>query len=276
MDKLKKISNFLHKDINKINKFFPNIKDILKIFLKLLQLGKIRVSEKINKKWKTNKWIIKCILLCMKIFKTKSISLNKMHFFDKLYINKKKEEIKNLKKKNIRIAPLAIIRKGVHISKNSVIMPSYINIGAFIDEGTMIDTWSTIGSCAQIGKKVHISGGVGIGGILEPIQKNPTIIEDYCFIGARSEIAEGVIIEKGSVISMGVFISKSTKIYDRNEKRIYYGKVPKNSVVVPGSLPSNDKNYNLNCAVIVKKVDNETKKKIIINNLLREKTVDVI
>ncbi|MDH5434744.1 MAG: 2,3,4,5-tetrahydropyridine-2,6-dicarboxylate N-succinyltransferase, partial [Gammaproteobacteria bacterium] len=169
----------------------------------------------------------------------------------------------------VRVVPQAIVRQGCYVGKNVVLMPSYTNIGAYIDEGTMVDTWATVGSCAQIGKNVHLSGGVGIGGVLEPLQANPTIIEDDCFIGARSEIVEGVIVEKGSVISMGVFIGQSTRIYNRQTGEITYGRVPAGSVVVPGSLPSEDGSYSLACAVIVKQVDEKTRSKTSVNELLR-------
>lgn len=174
--------------------------------------------------------------------------------------------------KVFRVVPPATVRKGAFIARNTVLMPSYVNIGAFVDEGTMVDTWATVGSCAQIGKNVHLSGGVGIGGVLEPLQANPTIIEDNCFVGARSEVVEGVIVEEGSVISMGVFIGQSTRIYDRETGEVHYGRVPAGSVVVSGNLPSKDGSYSLYCAVIVKKVDAKTRSKVGINELLR--TID--
>lgn len=248
----------------------PILKNAIQEIFDNLNKGNLRVSEKINNKWITHQWIKKAIILFFQIMNNKLMSWGEAIFFDKCPMKFKKwnhEEFTNAK---IRIVPPATIRYGAYIAKNTVIMPSYINIGAYIDIGTMIDTWSTIGSCAQIGKNVHISGGVGIGGVLEPIQTNPTIIEDNCFIGARSEIAEGVIIEQGSVISMGVFITQSTKIYDRETNIIYYGKVPAGSVVVPGSLSSANSPVNINCAVIVKKVDLNTKEKTKINHLLRD------
>ena len=187
----------------------------------------------------------------------------------KLQINLKTITEQDFNNGGFRVVPDAVVRNGTFIGKNVVLMPSFVNIGAFVDDGTMVDTWATVGSCAQIGKNVHLSGGVGIGGVLEPLQANPTVIEDNCFIGARSEIVEGVIVEEGSVISMGVFIGKSTKIYDRETNEVTYGKVPKGSVVVSGSLPSNSGNCNLYCAVIVKKVDEKTRSKTSINDLLR-------
>ncbi|QJC29793.1 2,3,4,5-tetrahydropyridine-2,6-dicarboxylate N-succinyltransferase [Enterobacteriaceae endosymbiont of Plateumaris sericea] len=236
----------------------------------MLDKGKLRVSEKIDNKWITYQWIKKAILLYFKISNNFFIRDNYNCYYDKIpskfyYINKN-----DFNKLNCRIVPPTTIRYGSFLDKNVILMPSFINIGSFIGTGTMIDTWSTIGSCAQIGKNVHISGGVGIGGVLEPIQSNPTIIEDDCFIGARSEIVEGVIIESGSVISMGVYIGQSTKIYDRETGLIYFGRVPSGSVVVSGNLPSKNGKYSLYCAVIVKKVDYKTLSKIEINNLLRE------
>ena len=176
---------------------------------------------------------------------------------------------RNYAEKGVRVVPHAVAREGAYIAPGVILMPSYVNIGAFVDSGTMVDTWATVGSCAQIGKNVHLSGGVGIGGVLEPLQAAPTIIEDHCFIGARSEIVEGVVVEEGSVISMGVFIGQSTKIYDRETSSIVYGRVPKGSVVVPGSLPSSNGAYSLNCAVIVKRVDRKTLSKVGPNELLR-------
>ncbi|QJC29347.1 2,3,4,5-tetrahydropyridine-2,6-dicarboxylate N-succinyltransferase [Enterobacteriaceae endosymbiont of Plateumaris pusilla] len=236
----------------------------------MLDKGKLRVSEKVDNKWITHQWIKKAILLYFKISNNFFIKDNYNCYYDKIpskFYNINKDDFNKL---NCRIIPPTTVRYGSFLSKNVILMPSFINIGSFIGKGTMIDTWSTIGSCAQIGKNVHISGGVGIGGVLEPIQSNPTIIEDNCFIGARSEIVEGVIVESGSVISMGVYIGQSTKIYDRETGLIYFGKVPSGSVIVSGNLPSKDGKYSLYCAVIVKKVDFKTLSKIEINNLLRE------
>ncbi|WHL24847.1 MAG: 2,3,4,5-tetrahydropyridine-2,6-dicarboxylate N-succinyltransferase [Candidatus Blochmannia vicinus] len=235
-----------------------------------LDSGKLRISEKINDRWVTYQWLKKAILLSFYILDNKLITWGDGRFFDKFSIKFSGWSAARFQNKKLRVIPPATVRYGAYIADNIVIMPSYINIGAYVDTGTMIDTWATVGSCAQIGKYVHLSGGVGIGGVLEPIQTNPTIIEDNCFIGSRSEIVEGVIVEKGAVISMGVFIGQSTKIYDRDSGNIYYGRVPSGSVVVPGSLPSKDGSVNTYCAVIVKTVDSKTKDKTKINELLRD------
>ncbi|QJC32728.1 2,3,4,5-tetrahydropyridine-2,6-dicarboxylate N-succinyltransferase [Enterobacteriaceae endosymbiont of Donacia semicuprea] len=261
-------------DYKKKNNLLKNKEIIINInkVIKLLDKGLIRVSEKIQKKWITHQWIKKAILLYFKINKNYLLEGSYNNFYDKIPLkfnnNFKKKDFKILK---CRVVPPTVIRYGSYISKNTILMPSFINIGSYIGQGTMIDTWSTIGSCAQIGSNVHISGGVGIGGVLEPIQSNPTIIEDNCFIGARSEIVEGVIVKKGSVISMGVYIGQSTKIYDRETGLIHYGLIPSYSVVVPGTIPSKDGKYNLYCAIIVKKVDIKTLSKIKINEILRGK-----
>ncbi|MCV2525845.1 MAG: 2,3,4,5-tetrahydropyridine-2,6-dicarboxylate N-succinyltransferase [Candidatus Lightella neohaematopini] len=267
---------------NKINKIFYdyeknnlinfNTKEqmIINKVISLLDTGILRVSKKLNnKEWVTFNWIKKALLLYFYTNKSKINNINELKYFDKIPLKFSNWDYNKFYDLNTRIVPLANIRYGAYIAKNTIIMPSYINIGAFVDEGTMIDTWATIGSCAQIGKNVHISGGVGIGGVLEPINNNPTIIEDNCFIGARSEIVEGVIVEESSVISMGVFIGKSTKIYNKYTNTISYGKIPAKSVVVPGSLPSEDGKYNIYCAIIIKKVDDKTKDKIRLNNILR-------
>lgn len=263
MNNLKKIINTAFKNQNslKSKNICPILKKTVTTVINLLDKGKIRVAEKKNGIWITHKWIKKAILLAFHIFKNHLIISENMRFFDKIEMKFSRWNYSDFKCANIRVVPNACVRKGAFISQNSVLMPSYINIGAYIDEGSTIDTWSTIGSCAQIGKNVHISGGVGIGGVLEPLQSDPTIIEDNCFIGARSEIVEGVIIESNSVISMGVFIGKSTKIYDAMHQKIYYGRVPSGSVVIPGSLPSENKKFNISCAVIIKKTDCYTKKK---------------
>ena len=235
-----------------------------------LNSGNIRVAYKSGKEWIVNQWIKKAILLSFKLKNNKLTDVGYTKYYDKLASKFENISENYLKENNIRIVPQAIAREGTFIGNNVVLMPSYVNIGAYVDSGTMVDTWATVGSCAQIGKNVHLSGGVGIGGVLEPLQANPTIIEDNCFIGARSEIVEGVIVKKNSVISMGVYIGKSTKIYDRETGQISYGLIPEGSVVVSGSLPSPDKKYNLYCAVIVKKVDEKTRSKVSINELLRE------
>ncbi|CAL4320420.1 2,3,4,5-tetrahydropyridine-2,6-dicarboxylate N-succinyltransferase [Buchnera aphidicola (Chaitophorus sp. 3695)] len=273
MNDIKKIINDAYKKKDNLQTIINNQKilNTVKNVINMINKGKIRISEKINTKWITHKWIKKSILLFLYLKKNKIFNANFTSYYDKVSLKYKNYTKQNFKKDKIRIAPYAIVRYGSFIEKNTVLMPCFVNIGAYIGSQSMIDTWATIGSCAQIGKNVHISGGVGIGGVLEPLQNNPTIIEDNCFIGARSEIVEGVIIEKGSVISMGVFIGKSTKIYDRTTGKTYYGKVPKNSVVVPGSLPSKDKKYSLYSAIIVKKVDSQTLNKTEINYLLRNK-----
>ena len=235
-----------------------------------LNSGNIRVAYKNGEEWIVNQWIKKAILLSFKLKNNKLTDVGYTKYYDKLASKFENISENYLKENNIRIVPQAIAREGTFIGNNVVLMPSYVNIGAYVDSGTMVDTWATVGSCAQIGKNVHLSGGVGIGGVLEPLQANPTIIEDNCFIGARSEIVEGVIVKKNSVISMGVYIGKSTKIYDRETGQISYGQIPEGSVVVSGSLPSSDSKYNLYCAVIVKKVDEKTRSKTSINDLLRD------
>ena len=235
-----------------------------------LNTGDLRVAEKINNEWVVNQWIKKAILVSFKLRENKITETGYTKFYDKLTSKFKNIDESYLKENNIRVVPQAIAREGTYVGKNVVLMPSFMNIGAYVDDGTMVDTWATVGSCAQIGKNVHLSGGVGIGGVLEPLQANPTIIEENCFIGARSEIVEGVIVEKNSVISMGVFIGQSTKIYNRKTNEITYGRIPEGSVVVAGSLPSSVGNANLNCAVIVKQVDEQTRNKTAINELLRE------
>lgn len=235
----------------------------------LLDAGQLRVAEKINHTWQTHAWLKKAILLSFKIFANKSTDAGFTQFYDKLSLKFTQQSEADFAALGVRVVPSAIARKGAYIGTNTVLMPSYTNIGAYIDSGCMIDTWATVGSCAQIGKNVHLSGGVGIGGVLEPLQANPTIIEDNCFIGARSEIVEGVIVGEGSVISMGVYIGQSTRIYNRMTGEISYGYVPPHSVVVPGNLPSKDGNYSLYCAVIAKQVDEKTRSKTSINELLR-------
>ncbi len=236
----------------------------------LLDQGKIRVAEKKDGEWIVNQWVKKAVLLAFKINKSAPIDGYFTQFYDKLPLKFAQYNATDLEKSNVRIVPHAIARKGAYIAPNTILMPSYVNIGAYIGTGTMVDTWVTVGSCAQIGNNVHLSGGVGIGGVLEPLQANPTIIEDNVFVGARSEIVEGVIVEKGAVISMGVFIGQSTKIYDRETGKISYGRVPSGAVVVPGNLPSEDGSHSLYCAVIVKRVDEKTRAKVGLTQLLRE------
>lgn len=250
-------------------KVSSEIKNAVIDSINLLDTGKARIAEKINGEWHIHQWLKKAVLLYFRIHDNEVIAANFTQFFDKVPLKYEQQTAEQFATAGVRIVPPAIARKGAYIAPNTILMPSYINIGAYIDSGTMIDTWATVGSCAQIGKNVHISGGAGIGGVLEPLQSNPTIIEDNCFIGARSEIVEGVIVESGAVISMGVFIGQSTRIYDRETNKISYGRIPAGSVVVPGSLPSIDGKYGLNCAVIVKKVDQKTRDKIGLNDLLR-------
>jgi 2,3,4,5-tetrahydropyridine-2-carboxylate N-succinyltransferase len=235
-----------------------------------LNSGVLRVAEKTASGWVTHQWIKKAVLLYFRTHDNQVVpGSGGATYFDKVPLRFDGYSEARFRDGAIRVVPPATARIGTFVGRNVVLMPSYVNIGAYIDEGTMVDTWATVGSCAQIGKHVHLSGGVGIGGVLEPLQANPTIIEDHCFIGARSEIVEGVIVEAHSVISMGVFIGQSTKIYDRATGEITYGRVPSGSVVVPGSLPSADGKYSLNCAVIVKRVDAQTRAKTSINDLLR-------
>jgi 2,3,4,5-tetrahydropyridine-2-carboxylate N-succinyltransferase len=236
-----------------------------------LDSGALRVAEKISVgNWQVNQWIKKAVLLSFRLEDNIVMpSGDHMQFFDKVPTKFANYTTEDFAKGGFRVVPPAVARRGSFIAKNVVLMPSYVNIGAYVDEGAMVDTWATVGSCAQIGKNVHLSGGVGIGGVLEPMQANPTIIEDNCFIGARSEVVEGVIVEENSVISMGVYIGQSTKIYDRATGEVTYGRIPSGSVVVSGNLPSSDGKYSLYCAVIVKRVDAQTRSKTSINELLR-------
>ena len=238
----------------------------------LLDSGKIRVAEKIGNEWIVHQWIKKAILLSFRVNKMKTSQGPYGTWFDKIEGKTKKWNEKKFIKAGFRSVPNGVVRKGSFIAKNVVLMPSFVNIGAYVDEGSMIDTWASVGSCAQVGKNCHISGGAGIGGVLEPMQANPTIVEDNCFVGARSEIAEGVIVEKGSVLSMGVYIGASTKIIDRATGKIHFGKVPAYSVVIPGTMPNknNPDGPSLYCVVIVKKVDEKTRSKTSINDLLRD------
>ncbi len=239
-----------------------------------LDNGSLRVAQKVNGSWQVNQWIKKAVLLSFRLNDNVPLNGNgsmtdTLQFFDKVPTKFAGWTEQQFREAGVRVVPPAVARKGSYVARNVVLMPSYVNIGAYVDEGSMVDTWATVGSCAQIGKNVHLSGGVGIGGVLEPLQANPTIIEDNCFIGARSEIVEGVIVEEGAVISMGVYIGQSTRIYDRETGEIHYGRVPAGSVVVPGNLPSKDGKYSLYAAVIVKKVDAQTRAKTGLNELLR-------
>ncbi len=237
----------------------------------LIDSGEARVAEPVKQgEWQVNQWLKKAVLLSFRLRDNEPMSAGGFtQFYDKVpskFANMSAEEFKAA---GVRVVPPAVARKGSFVAANAVLMPSYVNIGAYVDSGTMVDTWATVGSCAQIGKNVHLSGGVGIGGVLEPLQASPTIIEDNCFIGARSEIVEGVIVEEGAVVSMGVYIGQSTRIYDRATGKITYGRVPAGAVVVSGNLPSEDGTYSLYCAVIVKRVDEKTRSKVGINELLR-------
>ena len=240
--------------------------------VELLDSGKIRVAEKRGGEWIVNQWIKKAILLSFRVNKMKTSKGPYATWYDKVEGKTQKWNEKKLIQAGFRSVPNGVVRKGAFIAKNVVLMPSFVNLGAYVDEGSMIDTWASVGSCAQVGKNCHISGGAGIGGVLEPMQAKPTIIEDNCFIGARAEIAEGVIVEKGSVLSMGVYIGASTRIFDRATGETHYGKVPAYSVVVPGTMPSknNPDGPSLYCVVIVKKVDEKTRSKTSINDLLRD------
>lgn len=245
------------------------IKQAVSDVICLLDEGKARIAEKINGQWQIHQWLKKAVLLYFRLHDNHIMPAGFTQFYDKVPLKYAAATQEEFAAGGVRVVPHALARKGAYIAPNTILMPSYVNIGAYIDSGTMIDSWATVGSCAQIGKNVHLSGGAGIGGVLEPLQANPTIIEDNCFIGARSEIVEGVIVEEGAVISMGVFIGQSTRIYHRETGEITYGRVPAGSVVVPGNLPSEDGKYSLYCAVIVKQVDAKTRAKVTLNDLLR-------
>jgi 2,3,4,5-tetrahydropyridine-2,6-dicarboxylate N-succinyltransferase len=236
-----------------------------------LNKGQLRVATRESVgKWTVHQWIKKAVLLSFRLNDNEIVKAGDLGFYDKVKTKFAHLSPEEMKATGVRVVPPAVARRGSYIAKGAILMPSYVNIGAYVDEGTMVDTWATVGSCAQIGKNVHLSGGVGIGGVLEPLQAGPTIIEDNCFIGARSEVVEGVVVEENSVISMGVYIGQSTKIYDRATGEVHYGRVPAGSVVVSGNLPSADGKYSLYCAVIVKKVDAQTRAKTSLNDLLRD------
>ena len=235
-----------------------------------LNAGRLRVAERQSVgQWTVNQWVKKAVLLSFRLNDNKLMRAGDLGFFDKVPTKFSHLDEAQMRETGVRVVPPAVARRGSYIARNAILMPSFVNIGAYVDEGTMVDTWAAVGSCAQIGKNVHLSGGVGIGGVLEPMQANPTIIEDNCFIGARSEVVEGVIVEENSVLSMGVYIGQSTKIYDRATGEVSYGRIPAGSVVVSGNLPSADGTYSLYCAVIVKRVDAQTRAKTSINDLLR-------
>ena len=248
----------------------PEVREAVEAVIADLNKGRIRVAERQGVgQWTVNQWVKKAVLLSFRLNDNHLMQAGDLAFFDKVKTKFAHLDETAMRESGVRVVPPAVARRGSYIAKNVVLMPSYVNIGAYVDEGTMVDTWAAVGSCAQIGKNVHLSGGVGIGGVLEPMQANPTIIEDNCFIGARSEVVEGVIVEENSVLSMGVYIGQSTKIYDRATGEVSYGRIPAGSVVVSGNLPSADGKYSLYCAVIVKKVDAQTRAKTSINELLR-------
>ncbi|ANB02908.1 2,3,4,5-tetrahydropyridine-2,6-dicarboxylate N-succinyltransferase [Ectothiorhodospira sp. BSL-9] len=246
------------------------LRDAVMEAVDMLDRGTARVAEKRDGEWVVNEWLKKAVLLSFRINDNQFIKGGFTNYYDKVDSKWGDVNSREFREGGVRVVPPATARRGSYIAPGVVLMPSYVNIGAYVDTGSMVDTWATVGSCAQIGKNVHLSGGVGIGGVLEPLQASPTIIEDNCFIGARSEVVEGVIVEEGSVISMGVYLGQSTRIYDREKDEISYGRVPAGSVVVSGNLPSKDGKYSLYCAVIVKKVDEKTRSKVGINELLRD------
>jgi 2,3,4,5-tetrahydropyridine-2,6-dicarboxylate N-succinyltransferase len=248
----------------------PELREAVEQVIADLNKGRLRVAERHGVgQWTVNQWVKKAVLLSFRLNDNKVMRAGDLGFFDKVPTKFANLDAAQMRATGVRVVPPAVARRGCYIAKNVVLMPSYVNIGAYVDEGTMVDTWATVGSCAQIGRNVHLSGGVGIGGVLEPLQAGPTIIEDNCFVGARSEVVEGVVVEENSVISMGVYIGQSTKIYDRASGEVTYGRIPAGSVVVSGNLPSADGKYSLYCAVIVKKVDAQTRAKTSINELLR-------
>ncbi|MDO4637898.1 MAG: 2,3,4,5-tetrahydropyridine-2,6-dicarboxylate N-succinyltransferase [Lautropia sp.] len=254
----------------------PDIRQAVESVLADLDAGALRVATRTTDaaakgaaRWQVQQWIKKAVLLSFRLADNLPMQAGMLQFFDKVPTKFDGMDAADFARAGYRVVPPAVARRGSFIGRNVVLMPSYVNIGAYVDEGTMVDTWATVGSCAQIGRNVHLSGGVGIGGVLEPLQANPTIIEDNCFIGARSEVVEGVVVEENSVLAMGVYLSQSTKIYERETGKVYYGRVPAGSVVVPGSLPSKDGRVSLACAVIVKRVDAQTRAKTAINDLLR-------
>ncbi len=251
----------------------PELREAVEAVIAELDAGRLRVAEKVDGHWTTHQWLKKAVLLSFRLADSVPIGLAApnapFRFYDKIPTKFARFDDKAFADAGVRVVPPAVARRGAYIGRNVVLMPSYVNIGAYVGEGTMVDTWVTVGSCAQIGRNVHLSGGVGIGGVLEPLQASPTIIEDNCFIGARSEVVEGVIVEENSVLGMGVFIGQSTKIYDRATGAVTYGRIPSGSVVVAGSLPSSEGGCQLYCAVIVKQVDARTRAKTGINELLR-------
>ena len=275
MQKLKSIVDESWKRVDSIGPADrPHLEGPIEQVLSLLDAGKVRVAEPNPQGgWVVNEWLKKAILLSFRLSPQEHLDAGWTSFYDKVPGKFAGKDAAAMDALGVRVVPPAMARRGSFIAANTVLMPSYVNIGAYVDSGTMVDTWATVGSCAQIGKNVHLSGGVGIGGVLEPMQASPTIIEDDCFIGARSEVVEGFVVERGSVISMGVSLGQSTRIYDRSRDEVSYGRVPAGSVVVPGSLPSKDGKYSLYCAVIVKRVDEKTRSRVNLNELLREEQI---
>jgi 2,3,4,5-tetrahydropyridine-2-carboxylate N-succinyltransferase len=247
----------------------PEVAAAVEAAIDALDRGAARVAEKVDGTWRVNDWLKKAVLLSFRLFDNRVVEAGYTRFYDKVDLKYSGYDAERFRSDGVRVVPPAVVRRGAFVARNAVLMPSYVNIGAYVGEGTMVDTWATVGSCAQIGRNVHLSGGVGIGGVLEPLQANPTIIEDHCFIGARSEVVEGVIVEEGAVLSMGVYVGQSTRIYDRERDEVLYGRIPAGAVVVPGSLPAANGRYSLYCAVIVKRVDAQTRAKVGINELLR-------
>ena len=271
MDQMKQIIENAWDNVSNISSTDTEIVSTVDQVISALDSGEVRVAEKKDGQWIVNEWVKKAVLISFRINDNQMIKGPYTSWFDKVDGKTTKWNDDNWAEAGFRMVPNGVVRKGSYIGKNCVLMPSFINIGAYVDEGTMVDTWSTVGSCAQIGKNCHLSGGVGIGGVLEPLQANPVIIEDNCFVGARSEVAEGVIVREGSVLSMGVYLGASTKVINRETGKIIYGEIPPYSVVVPGNLPNKDPSKpSLYCAVIVKTVDEQTRSKTSINDLLRE------
>jgi len=252
----------------------PDIVEAVQHAIELLDSGAARVAEKVDGRWHVHQWLKKAVLLSFRLFDNAQVDAGYTRFYDKVGLKYAAYDAERFRADGVRVVPPAVVRRGAYVARNAVLMPSYVNIGAYVGEGTMVDTWATVGSCAQIGRNVHLSGGVGIGGVLEPLQASPTIIEDGCFIGARSEVVEGVIVEEGAVLSMGVFVGQSTRIYDRERDEVTYGRIPAGAVVVPGTLPAANGKYGLACAVIVKRVDAQTRAKVGINELLRGAATD--
>ena len=247
----------------------PVVREAVADAMALLDSGEARVAEPSEQGWVVNEWLKKAVLLSFRLDDSHVIEGGFTRYFDKVPTKYATMDEREFRERGVRVVPPAVVRRGAFVAPGVVLMPSYVNIGAYVGGGSMVDTWATVGSCAQIGRNVHLSGGVGIGGVLEPLQASPTIIEDDCFIGARSEVVEGVVVERGSVVSMGVYIGQSTRIYNRASGETSFGRIPAGSVVVSGSLPSEDGSYSLYCAVIVKRVDERTRSKVGINELLR-------